>query len=430
MKHIARYILFLLLFISIPCLLSADTLSLTTYYPAPFGSYSVLRLNPNSDASMGACDASKTGQFYLSSDSNEIKLCKGTVWEAISPWKLDSTSKYVYQEQSVTDTDYKVGIGVAAPTARLHIKGIDDAVYGQLQVESSENDAKINLLNSSGATTSGNASIAMSNTAGSEGLRFLINNSDTMIVDENGNLGLGLTEPNTRLHINGPDSAAYGQLEVQSTGNDARLSLYNANNASATGRGDIMMSRTAGSEGLRFLINNSDKMIIDENGNVGIGDVAPPQSLSIRKDQNSAETVARVANLGTTANTLAGFQLMTGTTESWASSVLMEVGASSSYYALKTGDGVTSGLRFVSGSTINTIPIVFQQGPAERMRVDSTGNVGIGVVAPVKKLDVAGGLHLSGPISGNLDSANPGSAGELQVDCVTTPGKCYAVYAP
>ena len=429
MKHVTRH-LTLLLFLSAPSLLSADTLSLTTYYPAPFGSYSVLRLSPNSDASMGACDASKTGQIYLSSDNGDLKFCNGTAWGATSPWTLNTDSKYVYQYQSTTDTAYKIGIGIAAPTARLHVKGIDDASYGQLLVESSESDAKIHLRNVSGATTSGNASIAMSNTAGSEGLRFMINNADKMILDENGNIGMGVLAPLTILHVKGADNGFDGQLKVESTSHNAQISLQNVSGATNTGRATIRMSDGAGFEGLRFIINNSDKMIIDENGNVGIGDIAPQTFFSIRKDQDGAATVGKITNSGTAANTLANLQLLTGTANSWASHLLVETGGASSYYAINTGDGVTTGLRLVAGSTLTTIPIVFQQGATERMRIDSVGNVGIGVAAPVQKLDVAGGLHLSGPISGNLDSAHPASAGELQVDCLTTPGKCYAVYAP
>ena len=55
---------------------------------------------------------------------------------------------------------------------------------------------------------------------------------------------------------------------------------------------------------------------------------------------------------------------------------------------------------------------------------DSSVNVGIGIAAPVYK------LHVNGPIGGKLDSANPTFEGELKVDCKTTPGSCYAVYAP
>lgn len=426
MKHLIRNMLFFL-FLSSPCLLSAETISLTTYYPAPFGSYSVLRLNPNSDASMGVCDASKNGQIYLSSDSNEIKFCNGTSWGSTSSWIVNSALKYVYQNNTVTDTAYKVGIGIATPTARMHVKGIDDAASGQLRVESTGSEAKLTLMNSNGAATTGLGSIGMSNTASAEGMRFMINGADKMIVDEYGNLGIGLTEPNTRLHISGPDSDDYGQLKISSTGNNAKIALYNADGPSATGRAHIMMSRSAGAEGLRFLINNIDKMIIDENGNVGIGYTTPSELLSVSKDQ-AGHTAIKVSNFSGAVNSGARMNIITSL-GSQAILDLTENGAGSTM-TLFTGDNVTGGMYFTSGDTVNNIPIFFTQGGVERMRVHSDGNVGIGVPAPVQKLDVAGGLHLSGPISGNLDSVNPASSGELQVDCQTTPGKCYAVYAP
>jgi len=96
-----------------------------------------------------------------------------------------------------------------------------------------------------------------------------------------GNVGIGTVNPNTNLHIKGADSAAYGQLEIQSTGYDAGMEFYNSNGATTTGRGGLMMSGYPGYEGLRFRINQTDKMIIDENGNVGIGTTAPGTLLQI-----------------------------------------------------------------------------------------------------------------------------------------------------
>ena len=49
-------------------------------------------------------------------------------------------------------------------------------------------------------------------------------------------------------------------------------------------------------------------------------------------------------------------------------------------------------------------PIVFSTFGADRMRIDSSGNVGIGVSAPTVRLDVSGNLHTSGNavIDGNI----------------------------
>jgi hypothetical protein len=96
-----------------------------------------------------------------------------------------------------------------------------------------------------------------------------------------GMLGIGVTAPSTVLHVHGGDNTNYGQLKIESSGADARLSLYNSNGATSTGRGDILMSRASGYEGLRFMINNSDKMIVSEDGHVGIGTTNPTYRLQV-----------------------------------------------------------------------------------------------------------------------------------------------------
>lgn len=428
MQNRFLYLTFMFL-LSAPSLLYADTLSLTTYYPAPFGSYSLLRLNPTTDASMGVCDTSKTGQIYLSSDSNELKICSGTAWGAASPWTLNNALKTVYLTKSDTDTAYKVGIGMAAPDARFHVKGLDDNTHGQLKIESTEDEAKLTLFNADGATATGNGAISMSTVNGIEGMRFLINDDDRMIIDENGNIGIDQPAPNTNLHITGADNANYGQLEIQSTGSDARLSLYNANGASVTGRGDIVMSRTAGSEGLRFLINNSNKMIIDETGNVGIGLTAPAAPLDVARGAGAGSVpVAKFDNINLldedggayTSNALCSGTNCASTDNNFLG--LRLYGDNTNVYNLTLGVPYAGGYTStVSMNVGNITPLV-----ASRTSVvtDSSVNVGIGVAVPTYK------LHVNGPIGGNLDSANPASAGELQVDCQTTPGKCYAIYAP
>ena len=108
----------------------------------------------------------------------------------------------------------------------------------------------------------------------------LVVGTDQVVVS-GGDVGIGRPNPLTNLHVYGATDSTNGQLRVESTGNDARISLYNSDGAASTGRGDINMSKTAGYEGMRFLINNSDKMIIDENGNVGVGTVAPTAKLEV-----------------------------------------------------------------------------------------------------------------------------------------------------
>jgi hypothetical protein len=98
-------------------------------------------------------------------------------------------------------------------------------------------------------------------------------------ISASGNVGVGTASPNSKLQVNGVDDNTNGQLMVISSGNDARIELRNADGGIATGRGSILMSRSAGFEGLRFMIAGVDRMILDEGGNLGIGTTAPGAQL-------------------------------------------------------------------------------------------------------------------------------------------------------
>jgi len=98
-------------------------------------------------------------------------------------------------------------------------------------------------------------------------------------INASGKVSIGTVTANAQLSVTGVDDSAFGQLLVTSTGNDARLEFRNADGGVATGRGSIMMSRSVGFEGLRFMINNVDRMILDEAGNLGVGTTAPGAQL-------------------------------------------------------------------------------------------------------------------------------------------------------
>jgi hypothetical protein len=186
-----------------------------------------------------------------------------------------------------------VGIGTTSPLRKLHIYAATG--FPEILMESNY-----------GADLTGRMwGLSLDNTNGKLNLRAVDSNISpssqvsVMSFTPSGNVGIGTTLPNTIFHVRGADNNSYGQLEIESTGYDARLSLYNTSGASTTGRGDIIMSRTPGFEGMRFCINNLDNMILDENGSVGIGTTNPRGKLEV--DSNYNEQL-RVRNTNTSAD--------------------------------------------------------------------------------------------------------------------------------
>jgi hypothetical protein len=143
------------------------------------------------------------------------------------------------------------------------------------------------------------------------------------------------------------------------------------------------------------------------NNNV-IGEIA-----MAHKDSNDAGTAVRIIGRAEGTGGAAGLAFNTGLPSSTAermrisSSGNVGIGTSSPNYPMtihNTGDGikfevsdtVDANYRVqVSGNDIITGPstasdYIFQTGNAERMRIDSSGNVGIGTSSPSSKLHVSG----------------------------------------
>ncbi len=117
-------LVFFPLFISIIALvfysfaLAEESLSITTFYPSPYGVYNEMRLFPH-DAPVTSCSAATEGTMFYNGTSHDLQVCTGTAWGGGGDSLWAGSGADIYN----TNTG-NVGIGTNVPTsAKLVVSG-------------------------------------------------------------------------------------------------------------------------------------------------------------------------------------------------------------------------------------------------------------------------------------------------------------------
>ncbi len=265
------------------------------------------------------------------------------------------------QENIALTTDGKVGIGTTTPavkldvaysepiirltdTRNLNVGDWDDVSLGRIQFYTSD-------TTSPGARTLAEIQAYSGTSAASAPEAQLIFKTSTrtdsapvqrMVIDSEGRLGLGTTNPHQILTVAGnitqTDNSYLISTRKITARDSAGLSLYND-----------------GGQGIDIKDNNN---VIVTSGNVGIGNTSPSYKLDLN---------------GGTENTLASFS----STDQTAQLRIVDSSNVPFYFGvIGTGAYITP-----TGAT-----------PADGISIRNTGNVGIGVAVPTHKLDVKGDI--------------------------------------
>lgn len=118
----------------------------------------------------------------------------------------------------------------------------------------------------------------------------------------------------------------------------------------------------------------------------------------------SAATSLLVYNTATVSDVTPGFYYWSGS--AWVRMLSGTVPASG--WALTGNAGTAPGTNFVG--TTDAQDVVIRTNNLERMRLSSSGNVGVGTATPSEKLDVSGNVQFSGAL---MPNSNAGVAGKV-----------------
>jgi hypothetical protein len=213
-----------------------------------------------------------------------------------------------------------------------------------------------------------------------QAIRFLTGTTTTqserMRIDSSGNVGIGTSSP-SGFKLNVSDGTTN----------------FVINPSSAIG-----YIGTTGSYPVAFLTNNTEKMRLDTSGNLGIGITSPRNVEIARSDANTS--------YGVSANQFPLNLRNTDTTSNNWSMIGFNQGASSLANPVSIGAQLTS-------TTAGSFVVVTSS--SERLRVDSSGNVGIGNSSPAVPLQIGNGTASAtirfGATSNGFDIGRDNSTG-------------------
>ena len=218
-------------------------------------------------------------------------------------------------------------------------------------------------------------------------------NADAIAITINSSeqVGIGTASPAYSLDVQGA-SAAFRVVNTAGSPNQP-LALFLADMGTFN-RGFELKSpstdsasepfRWATSNSVSWEIDTAEAMRINFNGNVGIGTASPAAKLSV---------VGEVTATGFTG-TLDGI-LGSGTpAAATVTTIALSTGTSNGLSFIRSGSASqvlfkdTTSTDVVTLQNANGAALVFGTNAAEKMRIQSSGNVGIGTAAPYSQLDV------------------------------------------
>jgi hypothetical protein len=228
---------------------------------------------------------------------------------------------------------------------------------------------------------------------------FFTSATERVRVTSGGLVGIGTSSPAKLLHVQSGSvtgaarggaftktlfessdaTATYWELQAASTAtNDFLFSKGNTGSYGVVGYDHV-------NDALRFFANSSERLRIDSSGRVGIGTSSPSYLLDL---SGSASIGIRYKNTGTYGGIILDNSSATG--GGYVSA--FQNGTQRALFGVSGAiEGNTTSDCALSGDTGSNIRFYTNGSANEKMRLDTSGRLGIGTTSPAVTLDVTGG---------------------------------------
>jgi hypothetical protein len=306
---------------------------------------------------IGIGTTSPTARLHVESADDVVVRLKSTDNKAYIALSDNDTNGYISSENgklslgantgvnannlNIDLSNSNVGIGTSSPSEKLEVTGYAKASTGFKA-------GNYTILNESGNETSlGNSAYYP--------MFFKTNNSVRMTISNAGSVGIGTTSPSEKLHV-------VGDLKIQTNADAGVIHFGDTSDETKIVGYDSSDSNTR----FDFFTSGSKKLTILDSGNVGIGTDSPSANLEIGSDGAGEKTL----------------KIHSDTANSY-----FEIESLGNIARLKATNNTNLMLRSDGGGGY----ITNWTNGAERMRITSAGNVGIGINNPAYVLDTHSG---------------------------------------
>ena len=279
------------------------------------------------------------------------------------------------------DSSGNVGIATTSPRSTLH-------VAGNLTITKASNNPAIVFDEHSGSTDP-KAQIQMDQTNSTNAsLLFFTEGSGTLSerlrIDSSGNVGIGEISPDRLIHAKNTVDAIITKLETTNSTGRVQVNYVSPNGDWVHGieggntSGDFL-TYTAGSKNIKWFTGGSERMRIDSSGrllvgtstNLGLGEVQIPDTCIYR--QGNASSTGQNVGVLKFGDTRPG-----------------------EYAQIRAEADNTPGANDFPGRLLFSTTADGASSPSERVRIDSSGRVGIGDSNPDVAFSIKGS---GGPVS-------------------------------